>query len=108
MAWKDFYFLTGGKLWMLLKFVIYGIPLVAIRFWPLALGGPPAWKNFGFATAWIMLGFICLELAFTLASIFRVERQWQTLSSLAMLPQGIQRVAYQKAARHPPVAHSGV
>ena len=96
LAWKDFYFLTGGKLWILLKFVIYGIPLLAVRCWPVSLGGPPTWESFGFGTAVIMLIFICIELAFAMGSIFRSERQWQTLSSLAMLPQGIGRVAYQK------------
>jgi hypothetical protein len=41
---------------------------------------------------------VCLvaELAFAAGTIFRNEHQGQTLSSLAMLPQGIRRVAYQK------------
>ncbi len=96
LAWKDFYFLTGGKLVMLLKFVVYGIPLVIIHFWPVALGGPPRWKIFGFSIVWMMLVFMGIELAFVMSRVFRIERQWQTLSSLAMLPQGIRRVAYQK------------
>ncbi len=96
LAWKDFYFLTGGKLWVLIKFVIYGAPLAAVFFWPQQLGGFPGWEEFGLGTYWIMLTFIGVELAFAASSIFRNEHQGQTLSSLAMLPQGIRRVAYEK------------
>lgn len=96
MAWKDFYFTTGGKLWLFIKLLIYGTPLLVIRCWPKQLGGPPTWEDFGIGTFWIMFGFIFVELAFAAGSIFRNEHQGQTLSSLAMLPQGIRSVAYEK------------
>ncbi|MEP6667643.1 MAG: hypothetical protein ABJF10_00735 [Chthoniobacter sp.] len=96
LAWKDFYFTTGGKLWIFIKLLVYGTPLLVIRCWPHQLGGPPRWRDFGVGTFWIMLGFICIELAFAAATIFRNEHQGQTLSSLAMLPQGLRRVAYEK------------
>jgi len=96
LAWKDFYFTTGGKLWIFIKLLIYGTPLLVIRCWPHQLGGPPTWEDFGLGTFWIMIGFICVELAFAAATVFRNEHQEQTLSSLAMLPQGIRRVAYEK------------
>jgi len=96
LAWKDFYFITGGKLWIVIKLAVYGMPLLVTRCWPRQLGGPPAWKDFGIGVFWFMVVFICVELAFAAATIFRNERQGQTLSSLAMLPQGIRRVAYEK------------
>lgn len=96
LAWKDFYFTTGGKLWIFIKFIIYGTPLLVIRCWPGQLGGPPSWRDFGFGTFWIMLGFILVELAFAASNVFRTERQGQTLSSLAMLPKGMGRIAYEK------------
>ncbi len=96
LAWKDFYFLSGGKFWIAIKFLIYGAPLLVTRCWPKKLGGPPAWDDFGVGMFWLMAGFMGVELAFAAASIFRVERQGQTLSSLAMLPQGLRRVAYEK------------
>ncbi len=96
LAWKDFYFLGGGKLWLVIKLLVYGAPLLAARCWPQKLGGPPPWEEFGAGMFWLMAGFIAVELAFAAASVFRVERQGQTLSSLAMLPQGIRRVAYEK------------
>ena len=96
LAWKDFYFTTGGKLWIVIKLLIYGMPLLVARGWPQRLGGPTPWKDFGIGTFWFMIVFIGVELAFAAATIFRNERQGQTLSSLAMLPQGIRRVAYEK------------
>jgi len=96
LAWKDFYFTTGGKLWIGVKLLIYGAPLAATLSWPRKLGGSPSWEDFGVATFWMMLLFIGVELAFAAATIFRNEIQGQTLSTLAMLPQGLRRVAYQK------------
>jgi hypothetical protein len=96
VAWKDFYFTTGGKLWLFIKLLIYGTPLLVIRCWPKQLGGPPSWEDFAIGTFWIMVGFIFVELAFAAGSLFRNEHQGQTLSSLAMLPQGIRSIAYEK------------
>jgi len=96
LAWKDFYFTTGGKLWIGIKLLVYGTPLAVVLAMPMQLGGPPTWEHFGFGTFWFMLLFIGVELSFAAAAIFRNERQGQTLSSLAMLPQGLRRVAYEK------------
>jgi len=96
LAWKDFYFLAGGKLWIGIKLLVYGLPLLVARCWPQKLGGPPPWDDFGLVMFWIMIAFIGVELSFAASSIFRVEHQGQTLSSLAMLPKGIRRVAYEK------------
>src|SRR5205823_2431348 len=84
------------KLWIGIKLVIYGLPLLVARCWPQQLGGPTPWQDFGVGVFWFMVVFIGVELAFAAATIFRNERQGQTLSSLAMLPQGIRRVAYEK------------
>jgi hypothetical protein len=96
LVWKDFYFLGGGKLWIAVKLLVYAIPLVAARCWPPGLGGPPTWEQWAAAVFWLMVVFVCAELAFAAGSIFRIERQGQTLSSLAMLPQGVRRIAYDK------------
>ncbi len=96
LAWKDFYFLAGGKLWIVIKLGIYGMPLAVALLWPERLGGRPSWDDFGIVTFWIMTAFIGVELAFAASSILRVEHQGQTLSSLAMLPKGLRRVAYEK------------
>ncbi len=96
LAWKDFHFLAGGRFVVLIKFLVYGAPMVAIRFWPEKIGGVPKWADFGVGVFWFMAAIVVIELAFASSAIFRIERQRQTLSSLAMLPQGIRRVAYEK------------
>jgi hypothetical protein len=96
LAWKDFYFTTGGKLWIFIKLLIYGTPLVVIRCWPSQLGGASTWEDFGFGAFWIMLVFIFVELSFAAANLFRNEHQAQTLSTLAMLPKSIACIAYEK------------
>jgi len=96
LAWKDFYFTTGGKLWILIKLFIYGAPLLVIRCVPSQLGGPSSWEEFGIGAFWIMLVFIFVELAFAASNLFRNEHQGQTLSTLAMLPGSMARIAYEK------------
>lgn len=96
LAWKDFYFLGGGKLWLVIKLCVYGAPIAISLCWPEKLGGPPDMDDLGLMMFWGMIGFIFVELAFAAASVFRVERQGQTLSSLAMLPKGVRHAAYEK------------
>ena len=96
LAWKDFYFLTGGKVWMLGKYLIYGLPLVAMVCWPERWGGPPRREQFGWIVFWVMALLIVIELAFVAASIFKVERQAHTLSTLAVLPMSMRRIALHK------------
>ncbi len=98
LAWKDFYFLTGGKVWVLGKFLIYGLPLVAMVCWPERWGGSPKLEVFGFITMTITWWLLVIELAFIAASIFKTERQGQTLSTLAVLPMSLRRIARQKIA----------
>lgn len=96
LAWKDFHFIHRGKFFVLLKFAVYGLPLAILLTWPEKLGGPPSWRNFGNALFWFAIIVLFIELAFATAAIFRAERQGQTLSGLAILPQGIRWAAYQK------------
>jgi hypothetical protein len=96
LAWKDFYFTTGGRLWLGIKWIVYGLPIAYMIFRPVKLGGRPAWEDLGFGTFWFMVVITYLELSFAAATLFRNERQGQTLSSLAMLPRGLRSVAYEK------------
>jgi hypothetical protein len=101
LAWKEFYFTHGGTKWLAIKLLGYGVLLVllfSIRWFNFRRNGTTEdlvdFGAFAFGFA-----IICLvaELAFAASTIFRNEHQGQTLSSLAMLPLGIRRVAYQKA-----------
>ncbi len=98
LAWKDFYFLTGGKGWMAIKFLLYALPLALMVAMQLRLSFSPSVnvKAFGYFTLWVSIVIACAELAFIAASVFRQERQWKTLSSLAVLPMNMRQIAYQK------------
>ena len=96
LAWKDFYFVAGGKTVIAVKFVLYALPFVSMRFSPAKWGGPADWDNIGGMMLGWMLAVLVLEMAFAAARVFRIERQWKTLSSLATLPMSIQQIAYRK------------
>ncbi|QDT97442.1 ABC transporter permease family protein [Gimesia aquarii] len=96
LMWKDFYFLNGGVGMTLIKFVCYGIALLALCIfigfssnqWDLDL--------IGYTVFWSMFLVILIEISLISARIFQVEIQWNTLVSTAMLPQSMARIAYSK------------
>jgi hypothetical protein len=96
LAWKDFHFVVGGKVAIAAKFLLYPLPFFAMRLslWP----GAPRWRwhDVGEAMFGWMLAAFLFELSFAAARVFRVERQWKTLSALTMLPRSIASVAYEK------------
>jgi hypothetical protein len=96
LAWKDFHFFTGGKVWMAVKFVLYALPIAGAVLIPRFWGQATSFKGVGYFTLWLMWLIACIELAFMAGGIFRQERRWKTLSTLAMLPMSTRRMAYQK------------
>ena len=96
LAWKDFYFLAGGKVWIVGKYLIYGLPLLALANWPRQWGGPMPRETFGYITMWVMWLLFCIEAAFAAAGIFKTERMAHTLSTLAVLPVSLRRIALHK------------
>lgn len=99
LIWKDFYFLGGGRLMMVVKFLLYGGLLASIYYsmsrsvWR---GSESLREAFGYTTFWLMAAFCALELAWIAGGVFRQERRWKTWSSLAMLPYSLRRIAYHK------------
>ncbi len=96
LAWKDFYFLVGGKGWMGVKLLLYAIPPVLAGWIPRRWNATMSVNDFGFFLVWMSVVIASLELSFIAASVFRHERQWKTLSSLALLPMSMRQIAYQK------------
>jgi hypothetical protein len=100
LAWKEFYVTNGGKRWVVVKVALYGALLALLFFlrWYSMRRYGSSTGVLDFAPIAFLFSVICMvaELAFAAGTIFRNEHQGQTLSSLAMLPQGIRRVAYQK------------
>ena len=102
LAWKDFNFIAGGWLWVLIKFLIYSAISGGVYFFAFSFsftGRQPQFNReaVGLLVFWISIVVLQFEIAFAAGSFFRNELQWQTLSSLAMLPRGMRWVAYQKA-----------
>ena len=95
LIWKDYNFLSGGKVAVFIKLFLYGSGIALAARYGFD-NGPRKWLWLGVSTAWSMTGLLFLELALVAARVFRQERRWKTLSSLAMLPITMRRVAYQK------------
>jgi hypothetical protein len=96
LAWKDFHFLIGGKRWMLAKFAIYSLPLVAMLTTPAVFGGRPDREAFGGLTLFWSCVVLAFECSFTASSVFHSERKAKTLSTLMMLPMRVRSLAWQK------------
>jgi hypothetical protein len=100
LAWKEFHFTHGGKRWLAIKMVGYGVLLVlsfSIRWFNFRQSGTSEdLVDFGAFALGFAIICVFAELVFAASTIFKNEHLGQTLSSLAMLPQGIRRVAYQK------------
>ena len=96
LAWKDFHFLAGGKAAIIVKCILYALPPVVAHFMVLSFNGTPDREVYGYTLIWCSLIFLFAEMAFASAKIFRIERQWKTLSSLLTLPMSIRQIAYQK------------
>jgi hypothetical protein len=98
LIWKDYHFLAGGHAFTVLKFVLYGVALVAVlllnRYNSWTYGD---WWSDGMQTH-IGLVAICLglEAAVSSSRIFLDEIRLQTMVNLLTLPRSIGYVAYSK------------
>lgn len=97
LVWKDYYFLTGGKIMAAMRvglvgLVVFGIMAIGVfvfgeRFDREILGG----CLIGFS-----LGFMGLDLAVCASRVFNEEIRWKTLPSLITLPTSSGAMAWQK------------
>lgn len=98
VMWKDFYFLTGGKGMMIVKFTLYGLIVLAIGLTSLMGSQNVSLENVGGLIGGTMLAAIALESSVLASRIFHEEVKWKTLPALSMLPVSIGRIAYFKTA----------
>ncbi len=97
LAWKDFYFLAGGKVWIVGKFLLYGLLLAGLfSLIPNFGGSQREAETMGYVTMWVMWLLFTIETAFAAAGIFKTERMAHTLSTLAVLPMSLRRIALHK------------
>jgi hypothetical protein len=100
VSWKDFTFISGGRLGLCLKFGVLVFGVAFCNFMALEFGtGTAITREFeGGLLIWISLVLTAIFLALEAARIFREEIRWKTLSSLVMLPVSVPELAYRKVA----------
>lgn len=85
-VWKDFYFVTGGKSFFIIKFAAFGAMAAAI----LVFLGP---RDGGSALCTTMLAIVAIEGAIYAARVFFDEVRWKSLASITLTPHSTRSIA---------------
>lgn len=94
LAWKDYYFTTGGHVALVIKFICYAslMALLAVtvvrtsnRTAPI---GAMCWGS--------MITALAIEMPVYFSRVFREEIRWQTWPGLVLLPESISTIAKNK------------
>ena len=85
-VWKDFYFVTGGKTFFIVKFVSFGLMSVGILWFAGRIDG-------GGTIAIIMISIVALEAAIYSARVFFDEVRWNSLASITLTPHSTRSIA---------------
>ena len=110
-AWKEFYFLAGGKVLCAAKFVLYGLMVVAVFFTvsDLPLSGTihervlAAWNRTNrddvadIATL-LMLSLLVIETSVFASRVFFDEVRLRSLSAIILAPRSVPRIAWGKVS----------
>lgn len=95
MGWKDFYFLTGGPLLILIKVIVYPVWVYScIRYSP-QLMKYAAVEGGQFARDSLLIIFI-VEALLLASQFYHNERKMGTLPTLLMLPHSVGQISYGK------------
>ncbi len=100
LIWKEYYFLTGGDAYMVVKLVGYAClwPLIGLLGW---LTEPQYDFDYEAITrvhVFVVLGLLILEAAVSASRLFHDEIRGQTMVSLLTLPRSITYISYSKLA----------
>jgi len=96
LAWKDFYFLWGGRMGFIIRTLLYG-GVLACDGWAVATKGTAfATYGFGVQSIPLMPMAFSIDLSVMAARVFRTELRDQTFSTLAMLPCDIRDIVHRK------------
>ena len=99
ITWKDFVFISGGWIGLLLKFAVVGLLVAVCNAFALEGGRSVVTQEFeGGLLIWVSLVVTAIWLAVEASRIFKDEVRWKTLSSLMMLPISVRELAYRKVA----------
>ncbi|MFP6701923.1 MAG: hypothetical protein VB861_09285 [Planctomycetaceae bacterium] len=98
LVWKDLHFVSGGAVGLLNRIILYSLITGVIAGLTGYFGNGSAW-DWSFQGGWMLgVGLFAgtLELASNVGRGLRTEVQWQTLSTLALLPQSIRAMLWSK------------
>ncbi|MBM4030602.1 MAG: hypothetical protein FJ291_02315 [Planctomycetes bacterium] len=97
LAWKDFHFVTGGRLMIVGRFVGM-FALLLIYLWLAGAAGERSIRDEEVGGMLMVSALLvgALDLMGYVAKMFRCEVQWHTLSDLAMLPYSTRQLAWSK------------
>lgn len=96
LTWKDFHFVGGGKIMMLLKTAVY-FGLMGLVVWTdQRYGGKMRRDDFGNIALSLGLSALVIEMAVQASRVFYTEVKWKTLSSVVLLPKTVGEIAYSK------------
>jgi hypothetical protein len=98
ITWKDYTFIGGGKVGILLKFAVLGLLVGICNFLCYQSDSPITLKFEGGVLIWSSILLTAIWLALESSRIFKDEVRWKTLSSLITLPISVRELAYRKVA----------
>lgn len=96
IAWKDFWFLIGGRRGLIYRFIGYGTLVFGFAKFMLSESPYTQSKDIAAMMIWLALFGLGIELQLGAARIFGIERKGLTLSSLITLPVPLGRIVRQK------------
>jgi hypothetical protein len=100
ITWKDFTFISGGRLGLLVKFGVVAFVVALCNVIMLEFGNRNdlTREHEGTILIWVSLVVTAVCLAVEAGHVFQEEIRWKTLSSLVMLPVSVPELAYRKVA----------
>lgn len=95
IAWKEFHYLTGGRVMWCARAAGFGLLLLNLQFFSDSMGGA-SWRDI---SQWLALSVLLvggIESVVYAARILFDETRWHTLSLLLLLPMGTRQLISQK------------
>ncbi|QDU45849.1 hypothetical protein Mal52_43450 [Symmachiella dynata] len=90
LAWKDFHFLTGGKMLILVRLLLIPLLTLGVYFSQLVANTWGNWWDLNMQNlVGVSLVVLAAELLVQSSRIFHEEVKWKTLGNIALLPQPI-------------------
>jgi len=96
LAWKDFYFITGGFPAVGIKFASYVVLMFGMSLLMAAQMTATYSDNVGALCMASMTIALLVEIPIYASRLFREEIRWQTWSNLFLLPESVSRIAMGK------------